>query len=118
MATGIIQAQTTEVFDFGAGAADITAFGHGVFDRNTGMVRLYLTARNTSADITNLDILATIPVGYRPKYNLNRATCMCRTNNGTVAAYHATISSTGDIRQNLGSTVREVFLVYEYSINS
>lgn len=117
MASGTIQAQTVEVFNFGAGATGITAFGHGVFDRNTGMVRLYLTARNTSADITGADTLATIPAGYRPKYNLNRATCMCRTNNGTVAAYHATILSTGEIRQDLGSTIREVFLVYEYSIN-
>lgn len=106
---------TAVVFELDAGDAGITVFGHGVYDPVSRAVRIYLDAR-ASSDITTGSVMAVIPDGYRPAYNLTRVSSIIVNSSGSVYVYHSTITPAGQIRQDLTSTAREVFIAYEYVI--
>lgn len=109
---GIVKAVA---FAFSGGDASVTAFGHGVYDAVTGAVRLYLDARSTS-DIATNTVLAVVPAEYRPTAVVNRATSVITNAAGSTFVYHCTIGTNGEIKQDLTSTAREIFMVYEYII--
>lgn len=64
-------------------------------------------------DISTSEVLATVPSGFRPTENYPLYGYFY-TGGKLVVAYYGQVTTAGDIKQNLGNSIREVFLVGEY----
>ena len=111
-ATGAVDLSGTRIA-LGAGDASVTSNGFLFYDPASKSIRIYLSARSTS-NITTNTVLATIPDGYRPSENTLLVGFFYAS--GVNAAYFGTAQTSGNIVQQLGNTIREVFLIGEYSI--
>lgn len=76
-------------------------------------VRGYCYFRKSS-DIAFDMVIFQVPEGYRPLEEITRP-CFLQTSSG-VGAYYCRITTSGNIQQRMGSTVRSGFMVFEYSI--
>lgn len=113
MATGTIKTTTGTTATITAGTTGITQFGRVWKDPGTGTVRIYFTARK-STDISINDVLGIVPSGFRPKETAALYGYLY-TGSGLCAAYYGSVDTSGNIKQTLGSSIREVFFVSEYS---
>ena len=113
MAVGKIQSTRAVSADLGDGTSGISHYGRVWKDPNTKTCRIQIAARKSS-DIATSDVLATVPSGFRPTEN-SPIYGYFYTSSGLVAAYYGAVNANGDVRQYLGNTIREVFLVGEYS---
>lgn len=112
MASEKIQSTRAITEELGSGSSGITQFGRVWKDPNTKTCRIQVVARK-STDISTNEVLATVPSGFRPKVNYSLYGYFY-TGGNLIAAYYGTIFTNGDVRQNLGNSIREVFLVGEY----
>lgn len=112
MANDKIQSTRAITAELGNGSSGITQFGRVWKDPNTKTCRVQVSARK-STDISTNDILATIPSGFRPTANYALYGYFY-TGGNLVAAYYGIVNAAGDIKQSLGNSIREVFLVGEY----
>lgn len=95
----------------GAASTISEMFGYYVYSPSDRMVRIYISARSSS-NITTSTVLGVIPSGYRPSSN---ATLVGAMGTGTgMAAYKGHVNTSGEIYQDIGNTLREIFLVGEY----
>lgn len=95
-------------------ATGVTLKGTLTYDPVAKTVRIYLSARSGS-DISTSTVLANIPAAYRPSSTVLMVGFFTLSN-GVSATYEALITSQGNVTQSLSSTVREAFIVGEYSI--
>lgn len=95
-------------------ASGVTLKGTLTYDPVAKTVRIYLSARSGS-DISTSTVLANIPAAYRPSSTVAMVGYFTLSNNVS-ATYEALITTQGNVTQTLSSTVREVFIVGEYSI--
>lgn len=105
--------RTAETLSVGSADTGISNYGYATYDPNSNTVRVYLSARNTSANIPTTAVLGTIPAGYRPSVDTYLAAFLSIAD-GTSHAYRGVVKTDGTIHQSLGNTIREVMLVGEY----
>ena len=81
-------------------------------DYSTGTVRAYGYFRRAS-NITDTEVIFKVPTGFRSPYTYEIPMYLNTSSNAS-AAYYGTLSSSGDIKQSLGSSIREGFIAAEW----
>lgn len=107
--------QAAEALTVGAADTGITTRSTAIYDPNSNTVRVYVAARNTSANIPTSAVLGTIPDGYRPSASATLMGTFVMAD-GATHAYWGTVGTDGTIKQGFSSNVREILLVGEYTL--
>lgn len=81
-------------------------------DKSTGTVRCYGYFRRAS-DISDSTVIFQVPSGYRPSENYELPMFLY-TSGGVCAGFYGILLPNGEIRQKLGSTIREGFVSAEW----
>ena len=104
----------TESFTYSSALSGFSSssFG-GRYDPSTRTVRIRFNFA-ASANILTSDVLFTIPEAYRPSGTVY-GSAFYQTSGG-MSAYQCVLNSSGEIKQNLGNTIRSGFGYIEYVI--
>lgn len=83
-------------------------------DKSTGTIRAYGYFRKSS-NITQSDVIFQLPTGWRPSGGWE-IPMFFWTSGGIAAAYYGILATDGTIKQSLGSTIREGYMTFEYTL--